>query len=578
MRKRLLSIFTAMVMVLSLAPVTAMAGGEENSWNIANGDITVTAAASGQTVTQGDKSLTDDNPVITGTSDQYRLTVLAEGGVTARVILSNLNIVISGRQTAAIKTSGDGAVNIELDNANKLQGRNDAGIEKSNVGMLTICDDNETAGNLDVAGGMESAGIGGGCMQSGNNITITGGTVTAIGGNGGAGIGGGSVGNGVNITITGGTVTAIGGDGGAGIGGGNEQSETGGNGSNITIAGGTVTAIGGDNGAGIGAGYATTGTKSGSNITISGGNVTAIGGKYGAGIGGGRFVVSTAPLGGVQIVRFINGYGKDITISGNAQVKIRGGAGDNGEMAAGIGNGVGSDTHADEGQETGDFSGLTEGGFVEYYASDADMSTAEASYVRHYGNTERHEGDISVTEAVAATCTTTGNTLGINCSAAGANCGTVLASETVGVLPHSYKTEWTTDETAHWHACKECGAKTEEAKHTDSETKDHLCDICGIELGKCAENLTHVPAKTATVSEEGNTEYWQCGVCGKYFSDENAENEIALKDTVIAKLTPAPDNNSVKTGDGEDAFLWLALLIISGAVTAAMITRKKRVQ
>ncbi|MCD7733285.1 MAG: hypothetical protein LUH56_07600 [Oscillospiraceae bacterium] len=45
--------------------------------------------------------------------------------------------------------------------------------------------------------------------------------------------------------------------------------------------------------------------------------------------------------------------------------------------------------------------------------------------------------------------------------------------------------------------------------------------------------LTHVEATDATCTEDGNTEYWYCDDCGKYFSDEDAENEITLDDTVV---------------------------------------------
>lgn len=56
----------------------------------------------------------------------------------------------------------------------------------------------------------------------------------------------------------------------------------------------------------------------------------------------------------------------------------------------------------------------------------------------------------------------------------------------------------------------------------------------------CAEDhehdLTAVTAKEATCTAEGNTAYWHCDGCDKYFSDANAEHEIALEDTVIAAL------------------------------------------
>ncbi|OUN60417.1 Ig domain-containing protein [Faecalitalea cylindroides] len=49
-------------------------------------------------------------------------------------------------------------------------------------------------------------------------------------------------------------------------------------------------------------------------------------------------------------------------------------------------------------------------------------------------------------------------------------------------------------------------------------------------------NLTKVDEKKPTVDAAGNVEYWYCEVCNKYFSDEKAEHEITLEDTVIAKL------------------------------------------
>ena len=49
-------------------------------------------------------------------------------------------------------------------------------------------------------------------------------------------------------------------------------------------------------------------------------------------------------------------------------------------------------------------------------------------------------------------------------------------------------------------------------------------------------NLTKVDEKKPTVDAAGNVEYWYCEVCNKYFSDEKAEHEITLEDTIIAKL------------------------------------------
>ena len=252
---------------------------------------------------------------------------------------------------AALSVQGKGNVEIELDGDNELKsGTQSAGLEKNSTGTLTLKDDNKEAGSLTATGGFNSAGIGGGYLGDGKNITITGGTVTATGGSSGAGIGGGGNSSGNNITITGGTVNVTGGyGGGAGIGGGAE----GGGGNNITIKGGTVTATGGgyhgNSGAGIGGGS----SGSGENITINDGKVTATGGSYAAGIGGGSVgawggdggsgknititggtVNATGTDGGAGIGGGENGNGEDITINGG-KVNASGAYG-----GAGIGGGV----------------------------------------------------------------------------------------------------------------------------------------------------------------------------------------------------------------------------------------------
>ena len=212
---------------------------------------------------------------------------------------------------AALSVQGKGNVEIELDGDNELKsGTQRAGLEKTSTGTLTLKDDNKEAGSLTATGGFNSAGIGGGYLGDGRDITVTGGTVTATGGRLGAGIGGGREGKGENITITGGTVTATGGSDGAGIGGGSS-----GSGENITIKGGTVTATGGESGAGIGGGN----DGDGKNITITGGTVEATGYFGGAGIGGGNS----------------GSDGENITITGGSVTAF------GGEWAAGIGGGNG---------------------------------------------------------------------------------------------------------------------------------------------------------------------------------------------------------------------------------------------
>ena len=159
-------------------------------------------------------------PVITGTSKENNVTINAESGQTASVTLSGVNIDVRDKGKAAVSTTGEGNVSIELNGGSTLRsGYEHAGLEKNNGGSLTIADEDKN-GKLTAWGGQQGAGIGGGSGKDGSNIFITGGGVNAIGGLAAAGIGGGLGGNGSNITISGGKVGATNGLNGAGIGGG----------------------------------------------------------------------------------------------------------------------------------------------------------------------------------------------------------------------------------------------------------------------------------------------------------------------------------------------------------------------
>ncbi len=226
--KKIVSTLLALLLLASL-PVSAHAA----VWDIGKGNITVNAGSGGQTVTQGDGSAVEDSaPVITGSSTENTLTINAEKDQTASVTLSGANIDVSNEGKAAVSTTGEGNVSIELDGDSTLKsGLNHAGLEKNNGGSLTIADENKN-GKLTAKGGDYGAGIGGGWRGSGSDITISGGEVNATGGVNGAGIGGGCYGYGNNITVSGDAKLKVQGgvedniDGaGAGIGNGGSSDE-----------------------------------------------------------------------------------------------------------------------------------------------------------------------------------------------------------------------------------------------------------------------------------------------------------------------------------------------------------------
>lgn len=322
--QKLLTRLVSLALIAVFLPTVAMA----DTWYLEDGSITVSATDSGQSVSQGGVTKEDSAPVIrnrdSSASTTNNVTIRADTGATANVTLEDTNIDTTGGAgpngagDAAVRTEGGGNVNLNVELDNTLQsGNTRAGVEKGNGGSLTIGSESGS-GQLVATGGDGGAGIGGGENTGAENITITGGDIFAIGNGGGAGIGGGW--DCSASDITGGNVTAVGKQddpgriGGAGIGGGGSQTSNAGSGTNIKITGGRVTAVGGNYSAGIGGGYG----SNGENITISDAEVIAIGGTCSAGIGGGcRNLDSTAA-----------GEGKNISISGSANVKAAGGVGD----------------------------------------------------------------------------------------------------------------------------------------------------------------------------------------------------------------------------------------------------------
>ena len=101
---------------------------------------------------------------------------------------------------------------------------------------------------------------------------------------------------------------------------------------------------------------------------------------------------------------------------------------------------------------------------------------------------------------------------------------------------------WESNTTHHWQVCA-CGVKFKMAAHeggTATCTERAVCDVCGTVYGDLDAgnhvNLQYVPAKPATIAEEGSIEYWYCAACGKYYKDAGLMEEITAADTVLARI------------------------------------------
>ena len=295
----------------------------ETTASVGDFQITGNPAAysySGGTLTiSGSDALTIQNTEPgTATSDHILIT-----GASAYLTFAGVNIDVSAMaDTAAVavaRNDTDVTVNLMPGKQNDLySGANCAGIQKKGGGQGGLVINGENSSILNVTGGSDGSGIGGGKTTSGSteervisHITINGGHIVAYAGAGGNGAGIGGL-EAAYITINGGFVDANATGTGAGIGG------AGGDGHDITINEGTVYAWAGDytgsdmgNGAGIGGGS----TGDGYNISITGGSVKACGGGIGgAGIGsGGTFGLSAYNIsisgGTVQALSYTNAPG-----------------------------------------------------------------------------------------------------------------------------------------------------------------------------------------------------------------------------------------------------------------------------
>ena len=322
--RRLISAIIALLLVMNLS-VTAFAA----EWYLEDGNITVSAGDSGQTVSQGSSTGVADNAPVIKQHDSSKttdstITISTSDNATANVTIQDINISSSTGDAIDV---GSSSANITLEGDNKIFSESGSALHVSD-GDVTITgsgslkaeigdnednnnhnakigshEDEDMSGKIHITGSAtvtteddgeeddfwgDGAGIGSG--KDGNmsgSITIDeNAKVNAFSQENGAGIGSGEDGNmsGGSITISGNAqVTAGSGWDGAGIGAGDDGDMSG----SITIDGNAkVTAWSEDGGVGIGSGE--DGDVSGT-ITIGGSaQVTAGSDDDGAGIGAGE--------------------------------------------------------------------------------------------------------------------------------------------------------------------------------------------------------------------------------------------------------------------------------------------------
>ena len=120
------------------------------------------------------------------------------------------------------------------------------------------------------------------------------------------------------------------------------------------------------------------------------------------------------------------------------------------------------------------------------------------------------------------------------------SCGEISTTETFTAagtqLGHAWASDWSKDTDNHWKECSRCHEKKDEAAHDYGS--DNICDTCGYDKTvPHTHNLTLVPAKAPTCTEKGNTAYYTCAGCDKWFEDATGASEITEKTSVILAAT-----------------------------------------
>ena len=554
------------------------------------------------------------------------MSTSGDGDVT--VTLSGRNVLKSGKEHAGFEKNGTGNLTITAEDTGQslyaeggLSGAGIGGKYKSGASDITV-----SGGTVTATGGNRGAGIGGGDEGSGSNIAITGGKVVATGGSVAAGIGGGYDGSGSNIAITGGEVTARGGVCGAGIGGGLKlDGDTTINCGGVTVSGraklraqgGTRSQFSEGSGAPIGAGGGRTNDGHGTYAPIDGAEVTP-------------------DICSLDTNGWIEYYAADADMATTTPTKTVYGTGghDWGEATYTWSEDRSSCTATHickrnaEHKETEDATvtakvtqekSCTSDELTAYTATFeneafeaqtvANVKTADADPDKHdwgeatYTWSEDHSSCTArrvcrndksheETETVDAVATVTQER---SCTDDELTAYTA-AFENAAFATQTAKDVKTAEATGHSFT-----AETAEAKYLKSAatcTKKAVyyksCSVCG-ESSKGTENeatfehgkpdasahgsLAHVAAKAATAKAEGNTEYWHCAECERYFSDAAGTKEIKLADTVVAKKAE-PAKKAKKpalptTGDGAAAQAAALLVGSLAALGAACIARRR---
>ncbi len=155
----------------------------------------------------------------------------------------------------------------------------------------------------------------------------------------------------------------------------------------------------------------------------------------------------------------------------------------------------------------------TEQGYATYTCNKCgDVYIDPESYIEALGHSFGEWETVT-----SPTCTDTGSRQR-DCSV----CGYIETSG-IDAKGHKWEMEYTIDQEP---TCTSEGSKSIHCKNCEAVKSSEVIPAAG-------HRMTVTEAKEATCTQAGNTAYWYCAVCRKYFHDEGGTQETELPDTVI---------------------------------------------
>ncbi|WP_233523989.1 InlB B-repeat-containing protein [Thomasclavelia ramosa] len=181
----------------------------------------------------------------------------------------------------------------------------------------------------------------------------------------------------------------------------------------------------------------------------------------------------------------------------------------------------------------------------------ASAVSVKATY-KNAPHTHTYNQETVKPEALKTPADCTGNAVYFKSCSCGAISTTDAFVAMNTALGHAYGSDWKYDSTNHWHECSRCHDKKYEAAHDYGS--DNVCDTCGYyKTVPHTHNLTLVAAKAATCTTAGNSAYYTCDGCDKWFADATGSVEITDKTSV---KIPAPGHTAGTEWKSDDTNHW----------------------